>query len=147
MQTRGGGQYDMVQVALPLPVAEHGIEPKFLKNQVAFAIYAANDAGDRFGNGVWRGLDKLRPMVDPVMHLIKVAVPASGLHGYHGLEFPIVLGWQPYSLPVRDGPEDRRIDSTPKVRMQFGPRYLCRLRHARFYFSRRRATIIRAIII
>ena len=135
MQTGCGSQDDMVQVAFSLPVAEHGIEPQLLENQVAFPISTANDAGDRFGYGLRRGLDEFGPTVDPIMHFIQVPVPASELHGYHGLKVPIVFGGQSDTLPVGDRPEDGRIDRTTEVRMEFGARGLGRLRHTRFYFS------------
>jgi hypothetical protein len=45
MQARGGGEDDVVQIALALAVAEHGIKSQFLENQTAVPIYAANDAG------------------------------------------------------------------------------------------------------
>src|SRR5580698_7452355 len=105
---------------------------------MALPISAANDAGHRFGHGVGGGLDEFRPAVDPVMHFVQVAVPASGLHGDHGLEIPIVLAGQPDSLPVGDGPENGRIDRPAKMGVQFGPWSLRRLRHTRFYFSWRR---------
>src|SRR5262249_6398024 len=74
-------------------------------------------------------------MVDPVMHFIQIPIPASGLHGYHGLKIPIVLAGKSETLPVGDGPEDGRVDSTAEVRMKFGTWGLGWLRHTRFYFS------------
>src|SRR5215471_5627043 len=135
MQPRCGSQDNVVQVAFPLPVAEHRIEPQFLENQVALTISAANDAGDRLGNGLRGGLDEFGPMVDPVMHFIQVPIPASRLHGYHGLKIPIILAGKPETLPVGDRPEDGRINGTTEVRMKFGTWGLGRLRHTRFYFS------------
>ena len=61
MQSGCGSQDNVVQVAFPLPIAEHRIEPQFLENQVAFTISAANDAGDRLGNGLRGGLDEFGP--------------------------------------------------------------------------------------
>src|ERR1700686_2811417 len=110
---------------------------------MALAISAANDAGHRFGDGVRGGLDEFRPTVDPVMHFVQVAIPASGLHGDHGLEIPIVLARQADSLPMGDGPEDGRIDSAAKVGVQLGAWSLGRLGHTRFYFSGHRIWLVR----
>jgi hypothetical protein len=65
MQARSGGEDDVIQVALPFAVAEHGIKSQLLENQIALAISAADDAGHRFGDGVRGGLE-FRPTVDPV---------------------------------------------------------------------------------
>src|SRR5215471_2449413 len=135
----------MVQVTFSLAVTEHRIEPKFLKNEVAFAVPTADDAGNRFGNCLRGGLDEFRPAIDAIMHFIQIPVPASRLHRHHSFEFPVILSGEPDALPVCDGPENGGIDGTAKVCVQFGSWDLGRLRHIRFYFGSAVRTLARAV--
>ena len=113
------GEDDVVEVALAAAVALHRVEAELERRDPLGAVGAADRAVHRPLDRERRGLDQLRPVVDPVER-VEVLDAARVGDGDERVELPVVLDRQRDPLLVRERPEDVGGDRAAEMGVQLG---------------------------